>query len=80
MAKWEIPSDAKLVSAKAWWKSKTLWFNVATALVTISNEMAPLAEIMSKENSEAFRSIIIVASVLGNTILRLVTKTPVTFR
>lgn len=63
---------------KKWYKSKTLWFNVATVLIAAGNELAPLLELMEAEAAESARVLIIMASSVGNTVLRIVTNTKVT--
>lgn len=66
-----------MTDAKHILTSKTFWFNVGTALVTVGTELMPLVDIMSPETAGQARAVIITASVVGNIILRTVTNTPV---
>lgn len=63
---------------KKWWKSKTVWFNIATALIAAGNELAPLLQIMETATAESVRIVLIMASSTGNMVLRIVTSTKVT--
>lgn len=63
---------------KKWYKSKTLWFNLAIGLTAAGNELLPVVELMDAEGQEVLRAYLIVALSVGNTILRVVTKTKVT--
>lgn len=59
---------------KAWYLSKTLWFNIIAAVVAIVGELAN-AGIFTDERAAAIFSIILI---VGNTALRLITTQPVT--
>lgn len=63
---------------KKWWKSKTVWYNVAMTLLAIANELAPVVDLMDGERAEVIRAYLVIASSVGNIILRTVTSTKVT--
>lgn len=63
---------------KRWYKSKTVWFNIAVTLVAIGNELMPLVSVMDGEASADLRMYLILATSFGNMILRMVTSTKVT--
>lgn len=63
---------------KKWYKSKTLWFNLAVGLTAAGNELLPVVELMAGDSREVLRTYLIIAGSVGNTILRVVTKTKVT--
>lgn len=63
---------------KKWYKSKTIWFNVAVGLTAAGNELLPVLDLMEGDGQEVLRAYLIVALSVGNTILRIVTKTKVT--
>lgn len=63
---------------KKWYKSKTLWFNLAVGLTAAGNELLPVVDLMDGDSREALRTYLIIAVSVGNTILRVVTKTKVT--
>lgn len=62
---------------KKWYKSRTIWFNLATALVIASAEIAPLLDVVAPETQVELRTYVILASVIGNLILRFLTESRV---
>ena len=56
---------------KAWWKSKTLWFNVVSLLVGVAGAVAPVAK--TEWVIIAFTAFIAV----GNGVLRFLTDTSI---
>ncbi|HKL87612.1 MAG TPA: hypothetical protein VJ884_01315 [Salinibacter sp.] len=71
-------SDPIFIEAKPWFYSKTIWFNIGTAFVAVGNEMMPLLEVA--DSSEDLRAFLLVALAVGNTILRIVTRQPLSKR
>lgn len=65
------------LNSKPWYKSKTIWYNVALGLVAAGNELAPLLDLMDPEPASVLRPLLIVALAVGNTILRIITTKPV---
>lgn len=66
------------LNSKPWWKSKTIWYNVAITLVATANEMAPVVDILDPTVADTIRPFLIMALAVGNTVLRVVTTKPVT--
>lgn len=65
------------MSSKAWWQSKTIWFNVLTALLIIATRHG-FSEFTPDPNIEFYAQIVeTVVVAVGNIILRLVTRQPV---
>lgn len=67
-----------MAEAKPWWKSKTMWANIAIGVAAAVTELAPLADVMQPEQAASFRSVLLVVGVLANLLLRIVTTGPVT--
>lgn len=65
---------------KPWYKSKTIWFNVATAIVATGNEMMPVLGVLDSATAETVRPFLVIGLAVGNTMLRVVTETKVTLR
>lgn len=60
---------------KHWWESKTLWFNIATGLVTFAVEFSPLQDLITDPDVKANAALILLtASTVGNFLLRLITR------
>lgn len=64
---------------KRWFRSKTMWYNVALILTGTANELLPILDFASPETAEALRFPLYLALAIGNIILRRVTHEPVTF-
>jgi len=62
---------------KKWYKSKTIWYNIAVSFVAIGNEMMPVLGVMEGAAAEELRAWLVLLLAVGNTILRTVTKTKV---
>lgn len=60
------------MQVKKWWMSKTLWFNIITALVGVIGQITNLFHFSAQTNS-IFAGILTV----GNFILRFLTSQPV---
>ncbi|MAY85590.1 MAG: hypothetical protein CML02_02530 [Pseudooceanicola sp.] len=63
-------------------RSKTVWFNIVTGIVGACNELAPVLDQLAGlgyggETVAAVRGVVVLLSILGNTVLRLYTSEPV---
>jgi len=63
--------------AKQWYTSKTMWFNIATILVAVGSEMTPILGVLDPETADVVTPMVLVATAVGNIILRSVTSKPV---
>lgn len=63
---------------KKWYKSKTVWFNVGVGLVAAGTELTPLLDLIAGPELDAMRAYLVISLSMGNTILRVVTRTKVT--
>jgi hypothetical protein len=69
----------KTEAVKRWFRSKTMWFNIATMMVATANELLPIIDIVNSETSEALRLPLMLMNAFGNMILRRITNSPITF-
>ena len=69
----------KTQTIKRWFRSKTMWFNLATMMVSTANELMPLLNIVDSATADALRLPLFLLNAIGNIILRRVTRDPVTF-
>lgn len=61
---------------KRWYESRTIWFNLASAILIIGTEFAQLSDLIKPEYQELFKLTLLCMTVLGNTILRILTTKP----
>jgi len=63
---------SEMLAEKIWYESKTVWFNVAVAMIFLASvELLDLQRMLSMDRIEAF---IVLASSVGNILLRFGTK------
>lgn len=71
-------SEHDIREVKSIWASKTFWYNVAMGLLTIGVEVAPLLDLITNPDVQNLvQTALLVATVIGNVILRFVTFEPV---
>lgn len=58
------------VEAKRWWRSKTIWFNIATGIVAFANELAAIVELLPDTYQPPVRIALIGINAVGNVWLR----------
>lgn len=63
---------------KSWWKSKTVWWNIATMMVLASTQFGPLVDMFGGEYKALIQQVLVLANAIGNLILRVVTSTGLT--
>lgn len=69
-------NDAVVVSAKPWWKSKTLWLNlIAAALIALEAQFTLLQPYLPG-NVYAWFAVVLTVS---NAVLRVITAAPLAF-
>lgn len=65
--------DGKLI-----WRSRTFWFNLAMTLLAVGAELAPLIDLIGDPVVQArARAALLILTIAGNFVLRLVTDTKV---
>ena len=67
------------MAKKPWYRSKTIWFNIATAAVSTAAVIpAMVAEFgMSQEDAETLLKVALAVNIVGNFVLRSVTGQPI---
>lgn len=79
MAKLELidlsEEDLIIVPCKKWYKSKTVWFNIATALIAVLTGLSSVLPILSPIVSEIVMAYILFGVGSINVILRAVSST-----
>ena len=65
-------------NAKAWWLSRTIWFNVAIGMVGIGSELMIVADYLPQDWQAPARLGLSLLTAAGNVILRGLTRQPVT--
>lgn len=69
------------VNTKPIWRSRTFWFNFAMSLLAVGAELAPLLDLVTDPVLQArARAILMILTIAGNFVLRLVTDTKVTLK
>lgn len=62
---------------KPWRKARTIWFNIAAAMVGLGQELMVVADMLPEEHASTARIVLTAATAIGNVILRFDTKEPI---
>ena len=62
---------------KRWYKSKTIWLNVAGLSIAVAQEFLVLVELLPETYQDAVRFWLMFLLALGNIVVRTVTKEPI---
>jgi uncharacterized membrane protein len=65
------------VTSKKPWLSKTYWFNILAAIVLVATVFGYTGEFSSQEVADKVNAFLPLITIIGNLILRKVTKQPV---
>lgn len=62
--------------SKSKWRSKTIWFNIGTFLVSLGTQFVFLEQVLPVEYQLIATIVLATLVALGNVVLRMVTKEP----
>jgi len=64
--------------AKKWWRSKTVWFNIAGILIAIGTELPAILPYLDPAIATSVQGYLILGMTIGNIILRSMTQHKIT--